>query len=167
LVGAATPVQPVQAQVNQPANQPAEWIVPTVAAISSDIPQAAARYLTQARETLASPAASVLMSASAVDAMLKERGYKEGNLYGRIQKAEAEGVLTKHMAEWAHDIRLDANDERHADEDASAKAGEDAAKCLEFADALADLLFVLPARVSRGRRPPATPAGAPAAARRA
>jgi len=100
------------------------------------------------------------MSASAVDAMLKERGYRDGNLYGRIQKAEAEGVLTKHMAEWAHDIRLDANDERHADHDASAKTGEDAARCLEFADALADLLHVLPARVTRAKRPPGTPTGA-------
>jgi hypothetical protein len=155
LVGAAIPV--IQAQGSVALNQPAQWIVPTITIISSDIPQAAARYLTQARETLASPAASVLMSAAAVDAMLKERGYRDGNLYSRIEKAETDGVLTRDMAAWAHDIRLDANDERHADHDASAKTGEDAARCLEFADALADLLFVLPARVRRGREPPAAP----------
>jgi hypothetical protein len=168
LVAAATAV--IQAHTNSPQTQPAEWIVPTVTVISSDIPRAAARYLTQARETLASPAASVMMSAAAVDAMLKERGYKDGNLYGRIQKAETEGVLTKDMAAWGHDIRLDANDERHADQDASAKTGEDAARCLEFADALADLLFVLPSRVRRGREaptaPPAATPAAPVAARR-
>jgi hypothetical protein len=38
------------------------------------------------------------MSASAVDAMLKERKYAAGKLYTRIQKAEADGVLTKEMA---------------------------------------------------------------------
>jgi len=155
LVGAAIPV--AQVQTGAPLTQQAHWIVPTVVTISSDIPQAAARYLTQARETLASPSASVVMSASAVDAMLKERGYRDGKLYGRIQKAETDGVLTKDMAAWAHEIRLDANDERHADQDASAMTGEDAAKCLEFADALADLLFVLPARVRRGRQPPSPP----------
>ncbi|MDE2466766.1 MAG: DUF4145 domain-containing protein [Alphaproteobacteria bacterium] len=159
LVGAATPI--IQAHATFTVDQLAQWIVPAATTISSDIPQAAARYLTQARETLASPAASVLMSAAAVDAMLKERGYRDGSLYSRIQKAETECVLTKDMADWAHDIRLDANDERHADHDASAKTGEDAARCLEFADALADLLFVLPARVRRGRAPPAPPPAAP------
>lgn len=158
LVGAAVPVLPEQG--NMPVHQPALWIVPTATTVSSDIPPAAARYLTQAHETLASPAASVLMSASAVDALLKQRGYKEGDLNSRIKKAEDDGVLTKDMAAWAHDIRLDANDERHADHDASAKTGADAARCLEFADALADLLFVLPARVKRGRQPPA-PSAAP------
>ena len=51
--------------------------------------------------------------------MLKERGYIEGKLFPRIEKAEKDGLLTTHMADWAHDIRLDANDERHADYDAS------------------------------------------------
>jgi Domain of unknown function (DUF4145) len=130
----------------------ARWIVPSVQIISSDVPPRAANYLNQARETLSSPAASVVMSASAVDAMLKERGYKDGSLYGRIQKAEREGVLTAHMADWAHDIRLDANDERHADDTATDAAPNDASRCLEFAETLADLLFVLPARVKRGRK---------------
>jgi hypothetical protein len=57
------------------------------------------------------------------------------------------------MADWAHDIRLDSNDERHADLDASQATGDDAKRCLEFAEALADLLFVLPARVKRDRKP--------------
>jgi hypothetical protein len=94
-----------------------------------------------------------MTAASAVDAMLKARGYKDGTLYSRIQQAENEGVLTKDMARWAHDVRLDANDERHADLDASALTFKDAARCLEFAEALADLLFVLPARVKRGLKP--------------
>jgi hypothetical protein len=71
--------------------------------------------------------------------------------------AEKDGVLTKHMADWAHDIRLDANDERHADEDAAPASPDDAKRCLEFAEVLADLLFVLPARVKRGRKSTAFP----------
>lgn len=137
--------------------QPIKWLVPGMQVLSADVPPRAANYLTQARETLSSPAASVVMSASAVDALLKERGYKEGKLYGRIQRAEQDGVLTAHMADWAHDVRLDANDERHADEAKGDATPDDAVRCLEFADALADLLFVLPARVKRGRKADTTP----------
>lgn len=132
------------------------WTVPELTALSPDIPQRAAKYLAQARETLSSPSASVVMSASAVDAMLKERGHKDGKLYARIGAAQAAGLLTEHMAEWAHNIRLDANDERHADDDADTTA-VDAKRCLDFAETIAELLFVLPARVTRGRavKPPA------------
>lgn len=139
---------------------PVAWIVPAALALSTDIPERPANYLRQAQETLSSPAASVVMSASAVDAMLKERNYRDGSLYSRIEQAERDHVLTEHMAAWAHDIRLDANDERHADDGAANATPQDAARCLEFADALADLLFVLPARVKRGRVPKTPPVAA-------
>jgi hypothetical protein len=129
------------------------WLVPLVQSISTDIPPQAARYLTQARETQSSPDSSVMASASAVDAMLKARNYLTGSLYSRIVKAEQDGVLTKDISAWAHDIRLDANDERHADTAHTGATADDAARCFEFADALADLLFVLPARVKRGLKP--------------
>ena len=164
LVAAGVPVHPSMANAAQ--LLPVQWLVPEVVRISTDIPQSAAKYLAQARETLSSPAASVMMSAAAVDAMLKARNYKEGSLFSRIRKADTDGVLTAQMAEWADDIRLDANDERHADEQARDKTPEDANRCLEFADALADLLFVLPARVKRGRKLPETGAApAPPGAR--
>lgn len=144
---------------NQLFSLEAQWMVPELSGVlSDDIPPKAANFLTQARETLSSPSASVTMSASAVDAMLKARNYKDGSLYTRINQAQADHLLTEHMAEWAHDIRLDANDERHADYDAASATGEDAARCLEFAETLAELLFVLPARVKRGRAPPAVSA---------
>ena len=155
LVGGATTAAPMTAWGQQPL--PVQWLVPAIQQVSTEIPPAAAQYLVQARETLSSPAASVMVSASAVDAMLKAKGYKDGTLYSRIAAAEKAGLLTKDMAEWANDIRLVANDERHADEDALAKSPEDATNSLEFADALAELLFVLPARVTRGRKPPAAP----------
>jgi hypothetical protein len=137
----------------------ARWIVPAVDTISADIPSRAANYLNQSRETLSSPSASVVMSASAVDAMLKERGYKTGSLYSRIEAAQTGGLLTENMADWAHDIRLDANDERHADQNAVGATGEDAKRCLEFAETIAELLFVLPARVKRVREAKQKPTG--------
>jgi hypothetical protein len=157
LVAAATTVS---RNINHAMEGPAQWTVPKLEALSADIPSRAASYLNQSRETLSSPSASVVMSASAVDAMLKERGYKTGSLYSRIEAAQSGGLLTENMADWAHDIRLDANDERHADYNAAGATGADAKRCLEFAETIADLLFVLPARVKRGRAvKPSAPAG--------
>src|SRR5712691_3748345 len=48
------------------------------------IPERAQAYLNQASESVHAPAGSVILSASAVDAMLKAKGYKDGSLYSRI-----------------------------------------------------------------------------------
>ncbi|MNJ69013.1 hypothetical protein D3C77_653150 [compost metagenome] len=83
--------------------------------------------------------------------MLKEKGLKEGSLYKRIDAAAAQHLITAEMAIWAHEIRLDANDQRHADDEAVLPNEADADKVIEFATALAQFLFVLPARVAQGR----------------
>lgn len=118
--------------------------------IDSSIPGAAGDYLSQAINTIHAPAGSVMLSASSVDAMLKEKGHTKGSLYSRINKAAEEHLITSEMAKWAHEIRLDANDQRHADSHATLPNEADARKCVEFATALAQFLFVLPARVQRG-----------------
>jgi hypothetical protein len=125
-------------------------IYPTPDNLSEDLPERARHYLNQARETLHSASASVVVSASAVDAMLKELKYTKGSLYSRIEKAAADHLITEGMAKWAHQVRLDANDERHADENAELPDVEDARRSLEFAVALGEFLFVLPARITRG-----------------
>ena len=119
--------------------------------LSDDIPAEPLDYLMQTGETLNSPRASVVTSAGAVDAMLKARGLTDGSLYKRIDEAVTTGILTTDMAEWAHDVRLDANDQLHADLRAIPPTLEDAKRCLEFAKGLSDILFVLPARVTRGK----------------
>jgi hypothetical protein len=93
-----------------------------------------------------------MVSASAVDAMLKVKGLSKGTLNARIDQATEQHLITPEMAAWAHDVRLDANDERHADENAASPDHAQAKRCLEFALALAEYLFILPARVARGRR---------------
>jgi hypothetical protein len=98
------------------------------------------------------PAGAVMLAASAVDAMLKDMGYKDGSLNTRIDSAARSHLITAEMAAWAHEIRLDANDQRHADEAAALPNAVDAAKVIEFASALAQFLYVLPARVERGRK---------------
>jgi len=133
-------------------NQNITNIWPTPPSISETIPIRAREFLDQALASLHAPAGAVMLTASAVDAMLKDKGLKEGSLNSRIDAAANAHLITKEMATWAHEIRLDANDQRHADETAALPGAADAAKVIEFANALAQFLYVLPARVERGRK---------------
>lgn len=123
---------------------------PQTREIPDPIPSPARDYLKQAKDSRHAPAGAVMLAASSVDAMLKAQGYSEGSLYSRIDQAVEEGLITSEMGRWAHDVRLDANEPRHADEDAPLPTPKAAAKAVDFAEALGEFLFVLPARVQRG-----------------
>ncbi len=117
---------------------------------SDTIPVRPREYLRQARDFLGQPTGSVTLSASAVDAMLKEKGLKEGRLYERIHDAVAQHLISEDMAQWAHQVSLDPNDSRYSDERGPLPTTESAQRCLRFALTLADILFVLPGRVTQG-----------------
>jgi hypothetical protein len=123
---------------------------PSNPSIDELLPERPRDFLQQATESLHAPAGAVMLAASAVDAMLKLKDYKKGTLYQRIEKASADHLITSDMALWAHEVRLDANDQRHADEDADLPGEDDAKRVIDFATALAQFLFVLPAKVTRG-----------------
>ena len=127
-----------------------EAIFPTMPTVSEEVPETARRYLEQAYESLHAPDAAAVMSGSAVDAMLKEKNYHDGSLYTRIDQAVRDHVLTEEMGEWAHEVRLGSNRPRHADADRPHVTEEEAKQSVEFADALAQFLFVLPARIKKG-----------------
>lgn len=139
--------------VSSPDNVGAEIsnIWPETQTVAEAVPARASEFLTQAIASLCAPAGAVMLTASAVDAMLKDKGYKDGSLYSRIQEAAAAHLITAEIAMWADEIRLDANDQRHADETAQLPSQADAQKSIEFAKALAQFLYVLPAYVERGR----------------
>ncbi len=118
--------------------------------VDSLIPERPKRYLQEAIDTIHSPTASIIVCAGAVDAMLKEKGLKDGTLYARIQQARENHLITPEMATWAHQVRMDANDERHVDDAALIPTSDDALKAIAFTKALAELLFVLPTKVSAG-----------------
>lgn len=127
---------------------------PDHARVADGLPPKAAAYLSQAIACIHAPAGAVMLAASSVDAMLKDKGYIDGSLYSRIEKAAADHLITAEMALWAHEVRLEANDQRHADAVATLPTEEDAKRTVDFANALAEFLFVLPARVARGRQVP-------------
>jgi hypothetical protein len=120
--------------------------------VGDDIPERSRAFLQQAIESTLSPSGAVMLAASAVDAMLKAKNLKTGSLFERINQAASEHLITADMAQWAHDVRLDANDQRHADETLPLPTTEDAKRVIEFTLALAQIMFVLPARVQRGIR---------------
>lgn len=129
------------------ANPHIDKIFPDVWEVEDVVPERVRKYLTQAHKTQANPDASVLMSASSIDAMLKHHELAEGSLYARIDEAVKKGILTQTMAKWAHRVRLDANNPRHADENAPHLTNEDSKRAFEFAEALVEYLFILPSRM--------------------
>jgi hypothetical protein len=118
--------------------------------VDDEIPDRPKAYLQQALESLHAPAGAIMLCASAIDAMLKIKGYDSGSLYERIDTAANDHLITQEMARWAHEVRLDANDQRHADEDADLPTPEDAKVGIDFVTAFAQYLFVLPSRTSQG-----------------
>lgn len=131
-------------------NQEVIELYPSGTDVDPSIPDRARTYLDQAINSLSAPAGAVMLAASAVDAMLKAKNLKEGSLYARIDKALSEHLITAEMATWAHDVRLDANEQRHADDEISLQVTADAKRAVDFGLALAQFLFVLPTRVQRG-----------------
>lgn len=117
---------------------------------SQDIPAKPRAYLEQAIASIHAPAGAIMLAASSVDSMLKHKGYIEGSLYSRIDKATEDNLITEGMAKWAHQVRLDANDQRHADQHADLPTEKDARRAIAFTEALAQFLFILPVMVEEG-----------------
>ena len=129
----------------------AEAVIPARGHDFSDWPERAATYMTQAVEVISAPDAAVMLAGSAVDAMLKEKGYADGSVYARIEKASKDSILTEAMSDWAHAVRLASNNPRHADLNAPHATPEEAKATIEFTIALGQFLFVLPAKIARGK----------------
>lgn len=139
----------ISAAGNNP-GQPAWEIYPSSKTVDDSLPLKAKAYLEQALNSLHAPSGAIMLAASCVDAMLKEKGYTDGSLYKRIDKAKDNHLITPDMAAWAHEVRLDANDERHADLQSLLPTETDAKRVVEFTSALAEILFILPTRIQRG-----------------
>jgi hypothetical protein len=133
-------------------NAAIEIIYPDLRAAAGELPEAARTYLQQAYETLHAPDAAAVMAGSAVDAMLKAKGYVDGSLYARIDQAVQDHVLTSGMGDWAHWVRLGSNRPRHADKDTPHVSTAEAQQSVEFAHALGEFLFVLSSRIAVGIR---------------
>ncbi|MBI3440911.1 MAG: DUF4145 domain-containing protein [Proteobacteria bacterium] len=136
----------------QSSQHPITNIWPKPSIVDGAIPDKARQFLEQAINSIHAPSGAVMLCASAVDEMLKDKGHPTGTLNTRIDAAAKNHLITPEMAVWAHEVRLDANDQRHADKDAPLPNAAAAQKAIEFVQALAEFLYVLPARVAQGRK---------------
>lgn len=122
---------------------------PELEEVSDSLPTMASKFLQQAIESKHAPDGVLMLAASAIDAMLKNKGYEQGTLYSRIKTAAEDHLLTAEMAAWAHEIRLSANEPRHADKDFDGASAEDADQILAFTKALGQYLYELPSKIEK------------------
>ena len=125
-------------------------IFPSPRILDPSIPLKASEFIRQALDSIHAPAASIMVACSALDEILKQKGLTDGNLYSRIKMAVKKNLITPEMETWANEVRLVANDQRHADESAALPTMDDAKRVLDFVLALAEFLFVLTSRVRKG-----------------
>lgn len=134
-------------------------IYPEIESASEELPERAQCFLQQALDSKHAPDGALMLAASAIDAMLKAKDYKAGSLYNRIESAQSDGLLTCEMRDWAHEIRLSANEPRHADDTFDGATTSDAEQSIQFAKALGEYLFVLPSRVKKWKTTASNVAG--------
>lgn len=87
-----------------------------------------------------------------LDVVTRKLGADErASLKVRIDKLSEKGVITRPLAEWAHDLRLDGNSALH---EASGEEA-DAREYVEFLRMLLNMTFTLPARMAEKKSAPA------------
>jgi hypothetical protein len=123
---------------------------PEIESMDDALPSKVRTFLQQAIDSTFAPAGAVMLCASAVDAMFKEKGYMEGGLYSRLNYAVTDGLIPKEMEAWAHEVRLYAKDQRPSDFSSSLPTVDEAKQTIEFTKTLADYFFVLPSKVRKG-----------------
>lgn len=140
-----------QSELGEPGTRGLLSLYPTTDAVDEELPERAKQYLGQAIGSLHAPDGAVMLAGSAVDAMLKDKNYKEGTVYARIDAAVIDHVLTEEMGKWANEVRLDSNRPRHSDDNDPHASSAEARQAIEFVKTLGLVLYVLPSRVeSRG-----------------
>jgi hypothetical protein len=123
---------------------------PEIETVNEALPPKVRTFMQQAIDSAFAPAGAVMLCASAIDTMFKDKGYMDGGLYSRINQAVADGLIPEKMETWAHGVRLYANDQRPSDFATSLPTVDEAKQTIEFTRALGEYLFVLPLKVEKG-----------------
>ena len=128
---------------------------------SENWPDGVRRFWIQAHDSLRNENwdAANVMARSALQFVVREKGAKKGALKDQINDLGAKGVLHPLMQEWAHEVRLLANESAHPDAQAADPVTPDDAKdIVGFLDFLLFYLYDLPEQIRayRERRDSAT-----------
>lgn len=123
--------------------------------VPEEVPKRPRAILQDANDARKTPVACTAAAVRAVEAMLAEEGYckRSMSLKKRIDTAVDARALPPAMGDWANEVR-EIGRETHTDESPAPLPKErDAKHALLFANTLAQYLFVLPARISKARKP--------------
>jgi hypothetical protein len=112
------------------------------------------RYWVQAHDTAKSENwdAAALMARSALQVAVRSHGAKGGSLNKEIDDLASRGVLPSHMKDWAHELRLLANESAHPDTSEAVTPNKaDVSDVLRFLDFLLVYLYNLPHQIAEYR----------------
>jgi hypothetical protein len=118
---------------------------------SPNWPDGMTRFWIQAHDSLRNENwdAANLMARSALQFVVREKGASNGNLKEQINDLGTKGVLHPLMQEWAHEVRLLANDSAHPTSPVPEPVTpQDARVIVNYLDLLLFYLYDLPAQIS-------------------
>jgi hypothetical protein len=122
---------------------------------SQNWPDGMKRFWIQAHDSLRNENwdAANVMARSALQFVVRERGAQKGNLKEQIDNLAVNGTLNPMMREWAHEVRLLANESAHPDAPMpQAVTSQDVSDIVNFLDFLLLYLYDLPQQVNMYRQ---------------
>ncbi len=94
-----------------------------------------------------SPTFILFACRQALDVSTRGLGATKGSLKARIDSLRERGIITSAVADWAHHVRVIANESVHE----SGGSIEDAEECLEFVKTFLTMTFTVPEEIARKR----------------
>ena len=120
--------------------------------IPEHLPDNLINFFRQARTAFTSNSwdASAMMSRKVIETTAKTLDPDfSGKLYERIDHLSEKHIITEHMKEWAHEIRLEANIAAHDTEEFDQQSAED---LISFAELFLMYTFALPGTLDERRK---------------
>ena len=116
-------------------------------------PASVGRFWLQAKRSLAAENwdAAAVMTRSAMQVALRDKGAKGANLKQEIEHLAGQGLLPQIMREWADALRELANDSAHPAPSQAATSSRDAQDILRYLDFLLEYLYDLPKQIAEYR----------------
>jgi len=131
------------------------WPLKAKPEASENWPEGMRRFWIQAHDSLTRENwdAANLMARSALQFVVREREAKGGTLFAQIDDLAAKGVLNPLMKDWAHEVRLLANESAHPEAPVPADLDpQDVREAVNFLDFLLLYIYDLPKQIENYRR---------------
>lgn len=113
------------------------------------------RFWIQAHDSLKNENwdAANVMARSALQFVVRDKGARQGKLKAQIDELGKAGILHPLMENWAHEVRLLANESAHPNAPVPSEVTpEDAKDIVSFLDFLLFYLYDLPAQIDQYRK---------------